>query len=55
MIFGPDADDHRGRRTTFEVATDIARNMVTQWGLSDTLGPLAYGEEDGRGFPRAQP
>jgi cell division protease FtsH len=27
-------------------ATDIARNMVTKWGLSDRLGPLAYGEEE---------
>ncbi len=27
-------------------ATDIARSMVTKWGLSDRLGPLAYGEEE---------
>ncbi len=28
-------------------ATDIARNMVTKWGLSDRMGPLAYGEDEG--------
>ena len=27
-------------------ATDIARSMVTKWGLSERLGPLAYGEEE---------
>ena len=26
------------------MATDTARHMVTEWGMSDTLGPLAYGE-----------
>ena len=27
-------------------ATEIARNMVTKWGLSEKMGPLHYGEED---------
>jgi cell division protease FtsH len=27
-------------------ATDIARSMVTKWGLSDRMGPLSYGEEE---------
>jgi cell division protease FtsH len=31
-------------------ATDIARNMVTKWGLSDRMGPLAYGEDEGEVF-----
>ncbi len=31
-------------------ATEIARNMVTKWGLSEKLGPLTYGEEDGEVF-----
>jgi len=30
--------------------TDLARNMVTKWGLSDRLGPLTYSEEDGEVF-----
>ncbi|XPE57391.1 hypothetical protein ACNKHQ_18480 [Shigella flexneri] len=33
-----------------KVATNLARNMVTQWGLSDQLGPLLYAEEDGEVF-----
>jgi len=34
-------------------ATKLARNMVTQWGLSEKLGPLLYGnEDDGQGFQR---
>ena len=31
-------------------ATDIARNMVTKWGLSEKLGPLTYAEEEGEVF-----
>ena len=31
-------------------ASQIARNMVTKWGLSETLGPIAYGEEDDEVF-----
>lgn len=30
--------------------TDLARNMVTKWGLSDRLGPQTFGEEDGEVF-----
>ena len=30
-------------------ATDIARMMVTEWGMSDKLGPLHYGNNEGRG------
>src|SRR5699024_1122901 len=33
-----------------EKATEIARNMVTKWGLSDRLGPLSYGEDDTQPF-----
>ena len=36
-----------GASNDIERATDIARNMVTKWGLSETLGPLHYGEEEG--------
>jgi cell division protease FtsH len=31
-------------------ATQLARNMVTKWGLSEKLGPLMYAEEDGEVF-----
>jgi cell division protease FtsH len=39
-----------GAANDIEVATGIARNMVTKWGLSDTLGPLSYSEEDDEVF-----
>ena len=28
----------------------MARNMVTQWGMSDELGPMVYGENEGEVF-----
>ncbi|WP_445676717.1 ATP-dependent zinc metalloprotease FtsH [Pseudomonas aeruginosa] len=31
-------------------ATQLARNMVTKWGLSEKLGPLMYAEEEGEAF-----
>tara|TARA_B110000483_G_C18206728_1_gene548179 strand:+ start:10437 stop:12347 length:1911 start_codon:yes stop_codon:yes gene_type:complete len=34
-----------GAQNDIERATQLARNMVTQWGLSAKLGPLHYGEE----------
>ena len=39
-----------GASNDIERATEIARNMVTKWGLSDKLGPLAYSEEEGEVF-----
>ncbi len=36
-----------GAQNDIERATDLARNMVTKWGLSEKLGPLHYGEDDG--------
>ena len=39
-----------GAANDIERATDIARNMVTKWGLSERLGPLTYTEEDGEVF-----
>jgi cell division protease FtsH len=39
-----------GASNDIERATELARNMVTKWGLSRLLGPLAYGEEDGEVF-----
>ncbi|MCU7959791.1 MAG: ATP-dependent zinc metalloprotease FtsH [gamma proteobacterium symbiont of Bathyaustriella thionipta] len=35
-----------GASNDIQRATELARNMVTRWGLSDRLGPLAYGEEE---------
>ena len=49
LIFGPDAVT-TGASNDIERATEIARNMVTKWGLSERLGPLAYGEDNGEVF-----
>jgi len=49
LIFGGDAVT-TGASNDIERATEIARNMVTKWGLSDKLGPLTYSEEDGEVF-----
>ena len=49
IIFGADKVT-TGASSDIERATTIARNMVTKWGLSDRLGPLAYGEEEGEVF-----
>ena len=39
-----------GASNDIEVATNIAKNMVTKWGLSKALGPLKYGEDEGSPF-----
>ena len=39
-----------GASNDFERATEIARRMVTQWGMSDALGPMVYGENEGEVF-----
>jgi cell division protease FtsH len=39
-----------GASNDIERATEIARNMVTKWGLSEKLGPLTYSEDDGEVF-----
>jgi len=49
LVFGP-AYVTTGASNDIERATDIARNMVTKWGLSDRLGPLTYSEDDGEIF-----
>jgi cell division protease FtsH len=49
IIFGADAVT-TGASNDIERATDLARNMVTKWGLSERLGPLTYSEEDGEIF-----
>jgi len=49
IINGPDGVT-TGASNDIERATEIARNMVTKWGLSDRLGPLTYTEEEGEIF-----
>ena len=49
IIFGDDAVT-TGASNDIERATGIARSMVTQWGLSDRMGPLSYSEEEGEVF-----
>src|SRR5690348_5142548 len=49
MIFGAESVT-TGASNDIERATEIARNMVTKWGLSDKLGPLSYSEEEGEVF-----
>ncbi|MFI4869900.1 MAG: ATP-dependent zinc metalloprotease FtsH [Steroidobacterales bacterium] len=49
IIFGEDAVT-TGASNDIERATELARNMVTKWGLSDRLGPLTYSEESGEVF-----
>ena len=35
-----------GAQNDIEQATDLARKMVCEWGMSDVLGPIAYGQKD---------
>ena len=48
-IFGEDAVT-TGASNDIERATGLARSMVTKWGLSTKLGPLAYAEEENEIF-----
>src|SRR5579885_3089841 len=45
LIFGPEAIT-TGAANDLEKVTEIARNMVTKWGMSEKLGPLTYGEDE---------
>jgi cell division protease FtsH len=49
LIFGSEFVT-TGAQNDIERTTDIARNMVTKWGLSERLGPLTYSEDDGEVF-----
>ncbi len=49
LIYGKDSVT-TGASNDIERATEIARNMVTKWGLSDRLGPLTYSEDEGEVF-----
>jgi cell division protease FtsH len=43
LVFG---DTTTGAGNDIEKATDLARRMVTEFGMSDRLGPLAFGKRD---------
>ncbi|MDQ6951137.1 MAG: ATP-dependent zinc metalloprotease FtsH [Mariprofundales bacterium] len=39
-----------GASNDFERASQLARNMVTMWGMSDSMGPMVYGEREHEPF-----
>src|SRR3990167_3297507 len=45
IIFGPNKVT-TGASNDIQKATELARNMVTKWGLSEKLGPLTFGEDE---------
>ncbi|HEB80627.1 MAG TPA: ATP-dependent metalloprotease, partial [Chromatiales bacterium] len=49
LIFGSEFVT-TGAQNDIQRATEIARSMVTKWGLSEKLGPLTYNEEEGEVF-----
>jgi cell division protease FtsH len=49
VIFGADKVT-TGASNDIQKATELARNMVTKWGLSTKLGPLTFGEDEGEVF-----
>jgi cell division protease FtsH len=49
LIFGAQ-NVTTGASNDIQKATELARNMVTKWGLSAKLGPLTFGDDDGEVF-----
>ncbi|HJN38079.1 MAG TPA: ATP-dependent zinc metalloprotease FtsH [Gammaproteobacteria bacterium] len=49
LIFGHDMVT-TGASNDIEKATEIAKNIVTRWGLSDAMGPINYGQDEGEVF-----
>ncbi len=49
LLYGKDGVS-TGASNDIQQATQMARNMVTKWGLSEKLGPLLYAEEEGEVF-----
>ena len=43
-------DTSSGAGNDIEVATNIARKMITEWGMSDKIGPAAFGSNDDEMF-----
>jgi len=49
LVFGADKVT-TGASNDIQRSTELARNMVTKWGLSERLGPLTYSEDEGEVF-----
>ena len=49
IIYGADSVT-TGASNDIERATEIAHKMVKLWGMSDVMGPMAYGEDEGEVF-----
>lgn len=49
LVFGPE-NVTTGASNDIQRTTELARNMVTKWGLSEKMGPLTYMEEEGEVF-----
>lgn len=43
LVFG---ETTTGTAQDLRQATDLARRMVCEWGMAETMGPVAYGQED---------
>ena len=50
MAVGVQLDQALLRVERDQRATEMARNMVTRWGMSESLGPMVYGENEGEVF-----
>lgn len=51
LIYGKE-NISTGASSDIQVASNIARRMVTEWGFSDNLGPILYKEEESFGAPK---
>ena len=49
LVFGPEKVT-TGASNDIMRTTELARNMVTKWGLSEKLGPLTYSDEQAEVF-----
>src|SRR5438309_9013607 len=49
LVFGPEKVT-TGAAQDIQHATDVARRMVTQYGMSDTIGPIAIGDREAEIF-----
>jgi cell division protease FtsH len=45
-----DGQQTTGAGNDIEVATNLARKMVCEWGMSDAMGPIAYGKNESEPF-----
>jgi cell division protease FtsH len=49
LIYGAESVT-TGASNDIQRATKLAHDMVTKWGLSDNMGPMSYGEDEGEVF-----